>query len=163
MRYGESFLLGVLIAGTALILQVFVSFFMEIFFHQSLALTTTTTLMSTLIFFLITAMIEEFLRYAVIKKRIITYTDRTLTSIVLHGIALGSGFWFIELFLGLTKNATILELPLSLFAVLSIHVIASICLITIAQRNKIIFDIYGMLCVIIFHMCSNVFLFFALL
>lgn len=162
MRYIESFFLGVLIACTALITQVFVSIFMEIFFHHDFVLTSHAQFIDVAGFFLIAAVIEELLRYIVIKKRVIIYVENTFSAIALYGAFLGIGFWSIELILGLTKNTALINDVFSLFTVLCIHVVASILLIAFVYRNKIIYDFFGILCTIIFHVSSNLILFYIL-
>ncbi len=164
IRYGESLGLGLLVACTALCVQVFVSVFTEIFLQHDFTLDASIAhgTAYVCIFFLLCATIEELLRYTVIKKRIATYTSDTLTAIISHGALVGCGFWVFEALLVYAKNTpptdTLSSAPLALL----IHVTTSIILLAVVKKYTFSTEILAIGIVITVHAVGNFALYLAL-
>ncbi|PID52740.1 MAG: hypothetical protein CR972_00500 [Candidatus Moraniibacteriota bacterium] len=164
IRYFESLFLGPLIACTALIIQVFLSIFAEIFFAYDFTFQNSIQYGISIVFmfFLINALIEEVLRYIIIKKRIIIYTSdsSSLNVIIVHGILLGCGFWLFELFLTYFKTPSLDEITSSLFITLIIHIISSIFLLHFIKKQTTIPDFVFVLLTVLIHTIGNGVLYF---
>lgn len=161
LRYVESFLLGFLVACIALILQVFLSVFVEVSGHElTLSYAATYNFFGITIFFLIIALIEETLRFAVIYKKIYNYDHNTISSLPLHGLFIGSGFWSFEVILRFFKDPSISHFPFSVLSVLIIHVFASILILYCLKKDHILHNSILLLLVILLHTYGNVALFF---
>lgn len=157
MRYIESFFLGILIACTALFIQVFLSIFTEVLLDYDLTLEQSATFgfFGVLVFFLINATVEEALRYTVIKKRILSYIQKTTKSIIFHGILFGAGFWIFEITLVYFRNQSLLDLLSSISFVFVIHVLLSIFFIFFITRKNSLSDIFVIITAILLHTLSN--------
>ncbi|XLQ19971.1 MAG: PrsW family glutamic-type intramembrane protease [Candidatus Moraniibacteriota bacterium] len=167
MNFILTFILGIFVAISSLITQVFVSLIAELFFHiknLTFQYDMNDTIKNIIILIVLAAMIEECLRYIVIKYQISKYTRETTLLCIIYGILFGFGFATLEalmLFLGnsLSLNNIILFIP-----VIFIHTIASVFLmLTITKNSKIQFDIIFILLAILFHASANLILYNSLI
>lgn len=158
-HYIISFCLGMIIALMALILQVTSTMLMEIFFGMPYALQYGDTL-STQTWSLLTiaACTEEIIRFAIITKRMPLLPKNV--SATLHGILLGSGFWFIEMCLHYVKNSAD-TFTLSAIIPLVIHIVISICICHSILRfpRHITISIAVLISAILLHIAGNLIIF----
>ncbi len=136
MTYGISFILGIIIAATALVLQVIGGIVSEVFVHTawqpSYVAETFSAALPTL---LITACIEECVRVSMIAKKFLSVT-LTPAATWWHSASLGAGFWTTELTLRLLGTAP--TSPLAALLPLLIHITASgIAIIILAQWRTV--------------------------
>ena len=158
MRYIESFFLGTLTACTALFVQVFLSIFTEVLFAYDLTLqqsSATIGFFGVLFFFFINATIEEVIRYVVIKKRVLTYLQKNINSIIFHGIFIGAGFWIFEITLAYFKDLSLLNLIPSMLLVFLTHVLLSIFFTFFLAQKKTISHTFLIIIAIFLHTISN--------
>jgi len=162
MKFIETLFLGMLIACTALIAQVFVTVIAELFFRITFVFQylPTDTLSHIILLMLAAATIEELLRYLIIKKRTSLHVSN-VSSVFIYGALLGIGFASFEALLALFDN-TISISNLFMFApVLIIHISLSIFLLFfIKSDNKISQDALYIVASIIIHTLSNLTLFY---
>jgi len=165
MKLLWTFFLGIIIALTSLVTQVFVGVISDIFFDIPITIqySLDDTILHVLILMTIAATIEESLRYIVIKKNIILYTKANMHDIIIQGVLFGTGFFGFEIML-LVFNQPLSSISLiSILPVLIIHITLSIFLLYTAKRKQTLsYDMPYIFIAIIFHICSNFFLFYLL-
>ncbi len=162
MKFIETLFLGILIACTALIAQVFVTVIAELFFRTDITFQylPTDSIWHIGLIMIIAASIEENLRYLIIKKRTSQHINNIL-SIFIHGSLLGIGFASFEMILALLSQS-ISTLAISMIiSVFTIHITLSIFLLYfIKPKNQIITELPFLFISIIFHTLSNLALFY---
>jgi len=164
MKFIETFFLGILIACTALIAQVFITVIAELFFRTTFVFQylSTDTLNYVVLLMLIAASIEELLRYLIIKKRTSLHITNGL-SIFIYGTLLGIGFTSFETLLALFSNTIFISKLFMIIPVLIIHITLSIFLLFfIKSKNKISQDAPYIIASIILHTLGNLTLFYFL-
>ena len=164
MKFIETLFLGILIACTSLIAQVFVTVIAELFFRTvfTFQYLPTDSIHHICVLMIVAASTEEILRYLIIKKRVSQHTSSILQTLI-HGFLLGSGFASFELFLA-SLNHTVSTSTISMFIpVFIIHIILSIFLLFfIKSTSKTIPDSLFLITSIILHTASNLSLFYFL-
>ena len=165
MKFIETLFLGVLIACTALIAQVFVTVIAELFFRTDVTFQylPTDSIQHIGFIMIIAASIEEGLRYLIIKKRTSQHIN-DISSIFIHGLLLGIGFASFEMFLASLGQAISTSDISMIISVFAIHIVLSIFLLYFIKfKNKIITELPFLFISIIFHTLSNLVLFYFLL
>ena len=162
MKFIEAFFLGLLIACTSLISQVFFTVIAELFFRFNLNFeyTLDDSIMYITLTILIAATIEELLRYIVIKKRMCTDSHPIATTLI-QGIFLGFGFTLFEIIL-VSLSTSIVNIPITMILpVLTMHITLSIFLLfTIKPNQSKSKDTLYILLAIVFHTIGNLLIYF---
>ncbi|HIP50382.1 MAG TPA: hypothetical protein EYG99_02945 [Candidatus Pacebacteria bacterium] len=164
MKFIETLFLGILVACTALIAQVFITVIAELFFRTSLTFqySFTDSLYHVGLLMAIAASIEEVLRYIIIKKRTIHHVSG-ISSIFVYGSLLGIGFASFEMFLALLGHTISIHDMFMIIPVFAVHITLSIFLLFfIKSENETVRDIPFLITSIILHTASNLTLFYFL-
>jgi hypothetical protein len=161
MRYFESFALGILIALTALIVQVSVSIFTEVLFRYDLTLETSIAMGfgGVVLFFAINALVEEIIRFSLIKKRVCSYVKNRMYPMLAHGALIGVGFWTSEVVLASFKDQSFFDLLLPTCTVLLIHTTLSIFMLFLLKKYQMIPCVAIIFTTAIIHTMCNMLLF----
>ncbi len=162
MRFIETLFLGIIIACTALIAQVFVTVIAELFFRTNITFQylPTDPVWHIGLVMIIAASIEESLRYLIIKKRTSQHINNIL-SIFTHGSLLGSGFASFEMFLTLLNHTVSVSNMYMIISVFIIHIALSIFLLYfIKPKSTFVTEIPFLFTSIILHAFGNLILFY---
>ena len=165
MKFIGTLFLGIIIAFASLVVQVFITIISDIFFGIPITIqySPDNTILYTLILITIAETIEEILRYIVIKKSIVSYTHPNMRDALIYGSLLGIGFAGFEIILLIFNQSLASISLLSILPVLIIHITLSIFLLYIATKKQSpTRDIPYILIAIIFHVLSNLLLFYLL-
>jgi hypothetical protein len=162
-RYIEVFFLGIFIACTALFLQVFVAFLIEILVHQNFSLDNIAQkeIIFVIVYFVINGLIEEALRLAVIKQRMVSILSEKIAHVIILSTLLGLGFWTFEIILNYFARTIDSQLIIIALPALFIHVAMSLLIVVCLQMKK--YSIQFVLILATFlHVLSNIILFFSM-
>jgi RsiW-degrading membrane proteinase PrsW (M82 family) len=164
MRFISTFFLGLLIAFSSLIAQVFLTVIADLFFNIDINFqyTQQDSFQYVTLTMLLAATIEEILRYFALKKNTIIHIQKKITDTIFLGILFGIGFTTFEVILisfnqSLTQITTLLPMIIS---VLLIHICISIFfLLFIKHKSSISSELYLLLIAIFAHTLANILLF----
>lgn len=159
MSYVVSFILGIVIAFTALIAHVFFGVIVEVVWHTTWQphYDTAAPLWHVMPAMIVAACIEECLRVAVIVRK---FYDTTLSPGVatLHGVSMGVGFWACEYALRYASPTVTTPLA-SALPPLAIHSAAGVAALLVVTQWRTatlpVRSIGALLCAIVLHTIGN--------